>query len=249
MSEILKDRSIVLRTYDYGETSLVVSFLTRSHGKIRLLAKGAKKNKSPFAGSLRTGSLGNIVFYFKQERGLHLLKEIENSGIFQNSIEDLEKLCIFQAGLEVLDRSVKERDADELIFDLFEGFIRLLPRIADSWVVLFALYARLLKLTGFYPATDRCAGCGTDLVHGFMAQPQAGRITCVACGVDGALFVSERSARLLSMLMLDDMSGIEELSIQPDERKEIGRFLHFFFLYHIDGYRLPNALQILKEVD
>ena len=249
MSEILKDRAIVLRTYDYGETSLVVSFLTRSHGKIRLLAKGAKKNKSPFSGSMRTGSFGNIIFYFKQERGLHLLKEIENTDIFQNSIEDLERLCIFQAGLEVLDRSVRERDADERIFDLFECFIRLLPRIADPWALLFLLYARLLKLTGFYPATDRCAGCGADLASGFMAQPQAGRITCSGCGADGALFVSERSARFLSRLTGDYVSEIEELSILPEERKEIGRFLHFLFLYHIEGYKLPNALKILKEVD
>ena len=246
MSEILKDRAVVLRTC---ETSLVVSFLTRSHGKIRLLAKGAKKDKSPFAGSLRTGSLGNIVFYFKQDRGLHLLKEIESRDTFHNSIEDLERLCIFQAGLEVLDRSVKERDSDERIFDLLEAFILLLPRIPDPWAVLFALYAHLLKLTGFYPATDRCAGCGAGLAKGFMAEPQAGRITCSACGADGAFLVSERSARLLSGLAGDDLDRIEEISIQPEERKEIGRFLHFLFLYHIDGYRLPNALQILKEVD
>lgn len=249
MSEILKDRAVVLRTYDYGETSLVVSCLTRSNGKIRLLAKGAKKDRSPFAGFLRTGNLGDIVFYYKQERGLHLLKEIEGNETFYNSIEDLERLCIFQAGLEVLDRSVKERDADERIFDLLEGFILLLPRISDPWAVLFALYARLLRLIGFYPATDRCADCGTDLAGGFMAQPQAGRITCGACGAEGALLVSDRSARLLSRLTGDDLSGIEELSIQAEERKEIGRFLHYLFLYHIDGYRLPNALQILKEVD
>jgi DNA repair protein RecO len=115
--------------------------------------------------------------------------------------------------------------------------------------VLFALYSRLLKLTGFYPAVDRCASCGTVLTGGFLAKPQTGRITCVGCGEDGAILVSERSANLLSRMSGDDMSGIEELSIPPEERKEMGRFLHMLFLYHVDGYRLPNALKILKEVN
>jgi DNA repair protein RecO (recombination protein O) len=249
LSEIVKDRAVVLRTYDYGETSLVVSFLTRSHGKIRLLAKGARNEKSPYAGCLRTGALGNIVFYFKQERGLQLLKEIENSGVFENSVEDLVRLCIFQAGLEVVDRSVKERDSDERAFDLLEDFIGAIPRAADPWAALFALYARLLKWTGFYPATDRCAGCGAVLERGFRAEAQAGRITCGACSGGDSLLVSAASADTIARLAGEATSDIEGLSIGPEERKEIGRFFHFLFLYHIDGYRLPNALKILREVD
>ena len=249
MSEILKDRAVVLKTYDYGETSLIVSMLTRSHGKMRLLAKGARKEKSPFAGSLRTGSLGSIVFYFKQERGLHLLKEIETSDMTLDSVRDLERLCIFQAGLEVLDRSVKERDADEQVFDLLEDFIRTLPGVTDPWISLFALYARLLISSGFYPAADRCAACGIVLEKGFTAQPQAGRVTCPDCGREDSLVVSERSARTLTALSGGGVSDLGALSMRPEERKEIGRYLHYLFLYHIDGYRLPNARKILTVVE
>jgi DNA repair protein RecO (recombination protein O) len=249
LSEILKDRAVVLKTYEYGETSLIVSMLTRSHGKMRLLAKGARKEKSSFAGSLRTGSLGSIVFYFKQERGLNLLKEIEISDMILDSVQDLERLCIFQAGLEVLDRSVKERDADEIVFDLLEDFIRVLPSIADPWAALFALYARLLISSGFYPATDRCAECGIVLEKGFAAQPQAGRVACPDCGRDDSLLVSERSALILAELAQGGTGDPDGLSMRAEERRQIGKYLHYLFLYHIDGYRLPNALKILKEVE
>jgi DNA repair protein RecO (recombination protein O) len=246
VSEILKDRAVVLRTYDYGETSLVVSFLTRSHGKVRLLAKGAKREKSSFAGALRTGNIGEVVFYFKPDRGLQLLKEIESGSVFENAVEDLERLCIFQAGLEVVDRSVIEREADERVYDLLEGFICAVPGAADPWVALFVLYVRLLILLGVYPRISRCAACGTPLGAGFRAIPRSGEITCDACGRDGALAVSQESAALLELMA---GNGFRDFEMERAQRMEIGRFLHNLFIHHVEGYRLPNALNILKEVN
>ena len=246
MSEIVKDRAVVLRTYEYGETSLIVSLLTRGMGKIRLLAKGANRKGSPFAGSLRTGSIGEVVFYYKQDRGLQTLKEIESRNIFENSVEDLEKLCIFQAGLEVVDRAVIERETDERAFDLLEGFMAALPGAGDAWAVLFTLYVRLLKMSGVYPSTLTCGVCGRELAGGFEAAPEAGRVTCRDCGSGDALFISATSAVLLSGM---ERGGFEGSALGARERKEIGRFLHHLFLHHIEGYRLPSALNILKEVN
>jgi DNA repair protein RecO len=246
VSELVKDRAVVLRTYEYGETSLVVSVLTRGSGKIRLLAKGANRRKSPFAGALRTGNIGEIVFYYRPDRGLQLLKEIESRNLFENYIEDLEKLCIFQAGLEVVDRSVIEQEADERIFDLLEGFLAALPGADDPWAVLFTLYVRLLKMSGVYPSTAGCTVCGKELAAGFRAVPQTGRVTCGGCGSGDALFISGRSAEVLRRMETGDFEGP---SLGSKERKEIGRFLHYLFLHHIEGYRLPSALNILKEVN
>ncbi len=246
MSEIVKDRAVVLRTYEYGETSLIVSVLTRELGKIRLLAKGANRKGSPFAGALRTGSIGEIVFYYKQDRGLQSLKEIESRNVFENYVEDLEKLCIFQAGLEVVDRAVIERETDERAFDLLEEFIVTLPGADDAWAVLFALYVRLLKMSGVYPSTSSCALCGKDLTGGFEAAPRAGRVTCGKCGSGDTIFISAKSAKILSGMERGEFEGS---TLGAQERKEIGRFLHHLFLHHVEGYRLPNALNILKEVN
>lgn len=246
MSEIVKDRAVVLKTYEYGETSLVVSVLTRGSGKIRLLAKGANRKGSPFSGALRTGNVGEIVFYYKPERGLQTLKEIESRSIFENRVEDLEKLCIFQAGLEIVGRSVIEQEADERIFDLLERFIGALPEADDAWGILFTLYVRLLKMSGVYPSTNVCAACGAELAGGFRAVPRTGRVTCAGCVSGDALVVSGRSVEALRRM---EMGGFEGISLGSTERKEIGRFLHYLFLHHVEGYRLPGAFGILKEVN
>ena len=246
MSGIVKDRAVVLRTYEYGETSLIVSVLTRGTGKVRLLAKGANRKGSPFSGALRTGSMGEVVFYYKQDRGLQTLKEIDSRNLSENFIEDLEKLCIFQAGLEVVDRSVIEREADESVFDLLEGFIEELPGTADPWALLFTLYVRLLLVSGVYPSTAGCSSCGKELSGGFRAMPQTGKVTCAGCASGDSIHVSGRSAGILRMMERGEFGGG---ALSPEERKEIGRFLHYLFLHHIEGYRLPSALGILKEVN
>lgn len=250
MSEILKDQAVVLRTYDFGESSLVTVALTRVHGKMRFLAKGAKREKSAFFGNLRTGNLSDIVFYFRHERELQLLKEIESQHVFDTGGDDFKRLCIFQAGLEIVDRSVVEREADERIFDLLEGFIKVLPAAADPWSLLFTLQVRLLKTIGLFPSTTLCVECGKDLVNDrFRIDPASGSVTCENCGGETTMLLSAKSASLLELMVNDGYDLLKDITLQPNERKEIGEFLHYLFLHHIDGYRLPYALKLMKGVN
>ena len=66
--------AVVLRPRDYSETSKIVTFYTRDHGKVRAIAKGAKRKKSDFLGILDPLSLLEIV-YIQGKGGLHILTE------------------------------------------------------------------------------------------------------------------------------------------------------------------------------
>ncbi|SPY78129.1 Recombination protein O [Providencia rustigianii] len=46
-------RAFVLHSRPYSETSLLLDFFTEGEGKIRLLAKGARRNRSPLRGCLQ----------------------------------------------------------------------------------------------------------------------------------------------------------------------------------------------------
>ena len=45
---ILKDEAIALRIHPFGNTSRIVVWLSRTHGKLATLAKGSQREKSPF---------------------------------------------------------------------------------------------------------------------------------------------------------------------------------------------------------
>ncbi len=246
MSEIIKDRAVILRTFDFGESSTVGVILTREHGKIRLLAKGAKSRRSLFFGNLQTGSIGEIVFYFRESRGLQLLKEVMATHVFDSSKGDLERLCIYQAGLEIVDRSIIELDADSRAFDLLEGFVVHVQSAADPWVIFFALEVRLVEILGHLPLFEICEECKKDLAGvGLRINPSSGAVACEDCHSEGAFPLSRASAKLLERMCGTGFDDIDSERASPDIRREVGRLLHHIFLHHVDGYRLPKSLNLL----
>jgi DNA repair protein RecO (recombination protein O) len=250
VSDIVKDRSIVLRTYPYGDSSVVAVALTRSHGKVRFLVKGARRSKSALQGSLLTGIVSEVVFYFRPERGLQLLKEIETVGTYEAALDDLERLCLFQAGLEVVDRSVIERESDERSFDMLESYVRLLPAAADPWALFYALEIGVLKLAGSFPTTASCAHCRRPLENErFRIDAASGLVSCTACGNGAGRTLTRGAAAFIARLDRLGLEGAREAKLSRGERKEVGELMHHFLVNHVEGYRLPNALRLCKGVN
>jgi DNA repair protein RecO (recombination protein O) len=250
VSEIIKDRAVVLKTHPYGESSAVAVALTRSHGKLRFLAKGARSPRSALQGSLMTGIVAEVVFYFRPDRGLQLLKEIETVGTYEAALNDLERLCLFQGALEIVDRSVIERESDERSFDLIESFIRLLPSVPDPWVLFYALEIGVLKLAGSFPATASCARCRRALENeAFSVDASSGLVSCRACGSAKASKLTRSASALVARMDRLGFDGVLDVKLSRGERKEIGELMHHFFVNHVEGYRLPHALRLCKEVN
>lgn len=250
MKAIVKDRAVVLKTYEYGESSVVAVALTRSHGKLRFLAKGARRPRSPLRGALARGGLCDAVFYYRAEGGLQLLKECDAAEIPASPADGLERLCLFQAGLEIVDRAAVGRDADERLFDLVERFMRLVPSAADPWALFYALEIGVLSLAGSFPSIDVCAACGKDLAgSGLCVEPSSGLVTCPGCGRAPGRRLTARSAAALALLEREGLEAACGAPIGREERREIGETLHRLFAGHVEGYRLPNALRLCKGVN
>src|SRR5579863_10308152 len=94
---IQKTDALVLRAIDYSETSQIVWFFTREHGRVHAIAKGARRARSPFEGALEPLVHGEILFYRKKQRmneesGLDILKEFDPRNAFHGLRNDLGRL-------------------------------------------------------------------------------------------------------------------------------------------------------------
>src|SRR6201989_2870136 len=69
--------SFVLRTYPFREADLIVSFFTRDQGKLRGVARRARKPKSDFGSGLERLSLVNLAYSQKENRELVNLNSCE----------------------------------------------------------------------------------------------------------------------------------------------------------------------------
>ena len=115
---ILKDEALALRFYPFGNTSRIVVWLSRSYGKLATLAKGSQRERSAFLGQLDLFYTCEILFYAREQRNLHVLKEcapLETRAAFRSDWRACAAAS-YAAGL--LDRAMPFGPAPAGLFDL-----------------------------------------------------------------------------------------------------------------------------------
>ncbi|MCC7340043.1 MAG: DNA repair protein RecO [Bryobacterales bacterium] len=145
--------SITLRTYPFGESDLVVSFLTRDKGKLRGVAKRARKPKSPFGAGLERLCCSRMTYYQRENRELVTLSgcEIVNSPF--SLAGDYASVLTLDFMAEVAEALLPPASADDRFYRLILSVMsHLESQTAGAiWRSLpyFAFWA--VKLSGFLP--------------------------------------------------------------------------------------------------
>lgn len=156
---------VVLRRSDFRESSRIVTCLTREHGRISGLAKGAHRADSVFLG--RIDFLNEVRAVFSADRGgLRLLSRADLVRERRALREPTRFLAASHLAHLVEFAMPDERPAPEA-YDLLTGGLALLELCPDQAIgqVVLGLELRHLELLGALPDLDRCAQCGAAL-HG-----------------------------------------------------------------------------------
>lgn len=157
-----EDSAFVLHTYPYSETSLIAEMLTRNHGRLALMAKGAKRPRSAMRGVLLAFQPLSISWFGKSE--LRTLGRAE----WQQALPQLTGmalLCGFYLN-ELILKLTRREDAHETLFDFYAQTVLLLREAtagdaADRLGPLLRRFeVRLLKELGYAVSLERDAGSG-----------------------------------------------------------------------------------------
>ncbi|OPX31875.1 MAG: DNA repair protein RecO [Candidatus Latescibacteria bacterium 4484_181] len=100
---ILKTEAIVLRNYKWSETSNIVTLYSQDFGKIKAVAKGARRANTRFVNSLNPVTQSQILFYSRNSGGLHILKEASSINYFPNLKREIEKFAYASAVCELTE--------------------------------------------------------------------------------------------------------------------------------------------------
>lgn len=156
----LHSAAIVLRKYDFSESSQTAAIFTRDFGKIRVIAKGIKKKSRAFEGALDLLEVGTAAWLERRSRqGLCILTEWRQDRSFAGIRANLNA---YYAGLhlaELLDGLTEDFDPHPVLFD---GLVRALAGLAgpDGAAGATAYQFLLLREAGFLPALEACVLCG-----------------------------------------------------------------------------------------
>ncbi len=179
-----RDRAICLRSYDWSETSQVVALLTRSHGLVRLVAKGSKRPKSKSGGPIDVLSEGDLVFTAKSQ-GLGTLMEFTQDIYRPNLRKDARRLWAALFCIELTGETLGQDDPHPQIYDLLHNaLLRLDAPEAPCQAVVAYFQWRLLRRLGLLGAMNECVLCNTSLAPGkgkaWFSSSQGG-LLCQAC--------------------------------------------------------------------
>jgi len=242
-----KATAIVLRTVEFSETSLVVVLFTREFGKVRGLAKGARRLKGPFESALDLLAQCRIVFLRKSSEALDLLTEAKLQRRFRPFRRDLSSLYAGYYVAELLSELTDQYDPHPELFDLAEETLAALSAGEPVFLYTARFELGMLHHLGHLPSLAACAECGEPVAtSGRVAFGQAdGGVLCGGCreGKKQVASVSVGVLRMMQQLAEPEGRAWRRLEIDPTSRGELRGVLNHY-LYHLLG-RKPRMHQHL----
>ncbi len=154
--------AIVLRSRSFGESDKIVSFLTRDHGKVTGIAKGAKRSRKRFVNTLEPFCLVNLHFQERPHGSLVFIHACDWILFFKDITMNLEKIAHASYLLEITDELTREREDNRLIFEHLKQGLVAIEKNRPSLSVLAIFGMKLLRLSGYQPMLDCCRRCGKN---------------------------------------------------------------------------------------
>jgi DNA repair protein RecO (recombination protein O) len=201
---LYRDTGIVLRVQKLGEADRIVTLLTRRHGRVRAVAKGARRTSSRFGARLEP--FGHVDVQFYRGRTLDIITQVETvDGFGSRLVVDYGR---YTTGCAVLETAERLAGAEgESVLRLYLLVVGALRALADgqrqACLVLDAFLLRAMATAGWAPALTECARCGQPGAHRAFSVP-AGGVVCSRCRPAGAVTPSAQTLELLDALARGD---------------------------------------------
>ncbi|HEU0137940.1 MAG TPA: DNA repair protein RecO, partial [Flavobacterium sp.] len=233
----VKTKAIVLSALKYQEKSLIVKCFTESDGLKSYFVRdafGSRKANQKIA-YFQPLTILDIEATHKNKGTLEHFKEIRLLTPYQSINLDIVKSTIAMFLSEVLHHSIHEEERNEDLFHFLETSLLWFDtheQVANFHLILLL---ETTKYLGFYPAKSETEADFFEMIEGTFTPYQA--ISCL----------SAAETHLLKRLMLLKFDSDQKI-FSGSERQLLLKILLDYYSFHLDGFRKPKSLDVLKEV-
>jgi DNA repair protein RecO (recombination protein O) len=157
--------AFVLQTWPFREGDLIVSFLTRDFGKLRGIARRARRSKSGFGSGLERLSHIQMAYFQRENRELVTVDSCDLLESQFSVLSDFAAACALDFFAEVCEQILPAGEPSERFFRLLGVVLEHLRSGAPGAVWRATTYFSMwtVKLAGLLPELHVCLGCGTWL--------------------------------------------------------------------------------------
>jgi DNA repair protein RecO (recombination protein O) len=240
--------AIVLRTYRLGEADKIASLFTRQMGRLRAVARGALRPKSPYGSKLEPLSYVRIQLFERENRDLLSLNSADLLESFFSMQADYGVQIAAQYLAEVGERLLPEHEANERVFRLLLTVLRALKSSKEVNRPLLYFDYWMVRLGGFLPNFAACASCGKTLGNegGFYSRGSES-LLCRDCKHANGLRIAGPVLEMVRSACLRPLPTWLEEEQMPVGCREARRFLEEIIESHTEK-RLITRQMMDEEV-
>jgi len=243
-----KAEGIVLRATDYGESNKILTVFTRNYGKVSMMARGAKKSKSPFTAVSQLFSYG--YFLYHSGTGMATLRQGDLLRSFRRIREDLIKTAYAVYLVEFLDKMIGDEEINSYLFDTLLTALTWIDQGKDPEMVTRLFEMKLLQLHGYIPRFGGCVHCENTTPPFFVSILEGGFVcqSCARSHQDRELIVvGPGTVKILRLFQDIHMNQVGNIQVKPETKEQLRKVL-FSFIDEYTHVQLKSR-RFLEQLD
>lgn len=241
MTAARRTQALVLRAFDFGESSQILHLLTLEEGRVHGIAKGARRISGSFHGGVDALHMGEALVYPRRAGAeLRTLGGFSTATHFPGLRESVVRFHVASHVLALLLAFTREEAPDPFVFELAVAALRLCEAADDVQCEGLGLgfESMMLRHAGFFPELTRCVACGKPArnVHTARLSPLKGGLICRDCGAEDASAprVTGETVETLAKLGDGPLAAAFNLPPSPALRRELRTTLDAWTTYVLD---------------
>jgi DNA repair protein RecO (recombination protein O) len=240
---LIESEAVILRSSNLGEADKLVSFFSRSHGRLRGVAPNARRSRRRFGASLEPLSYVRLWFFERENHPLVRLSESELLDAFYDARGDYERSVALNQVAELSDLLLPEREASDRAFRLLLMTLRGFKETDSVWLPLTYFQLWMVKLAGWLPALEACSGCQRPLgEQAAYVSPATGRLVCRRCRQPGLRLLGAESRRAAAEMLANPLDKIDPSGWDRRRAAELQAYLLDVVEYHAEHKLVTREL-------
>jgi len=245
--------AVILRSVDVAESDRILHLLVPDHGRLTVVAKGARRSTKRFAGTLDLFNHLRVSVHRRRGAGISRLEQAVLVHHYAPLRSDPLRFALGCYLLELLDRLAPEggvrRDMQRLFRFALDSFAAIAAHRPDA-LLRTILELRALDALGLRPELRRCVGCSRELAgeQAVAFHVADGGPVCGACAMrrTGLVPVHVGTLRALDRALALDVDHLDRLILPAraleEARQLVGRFERFHLGVELRSQRFLDRM-------
>ncbi len=237
-----ESEAIVLRTYPMREADLLVTLFTRVEGKVKGVARSAKKSKRRFGGALEPLTYVRAFYDVRERQELARLDACEVLESPLASEVSYARAVALGHVAELLDELLPDHEANDAIFRLTLSVLHVLTG-PGIWMPITYFELWLTRLVGFLPELTECVVCGRDLngEHAYF-HALADGLMCADDKRIASSEISKESRALAAQIFRAPVENFASMAFPKSQGADLRKFLVQILQRHIEKKLVTAAM-------